>query len=164
MYPYHLAKDGPLTDSFTRDERAALRRYIVKRGGILFFDDCGFDGLFAQQFAQELDKLFPEYPLEDISHSHELYMIHYQLFIPPTGGDIFWGSENYPKISQFRYQKGIMIAKRLAVVYNRKHCFCAMETAEIDSRTMLRMRRSTNVHRFMTNLLVYAMEYGGNTD
>jgi hypothetical protein len=41
---------------------------------------------------------------------------------------------------------------------------CAMETAEIPSRTMLRLRRSTDVHRFMTNLLFYAMKYGGNTD
>ena len=114
--------------------------------------------------AQELDKIFPEYPLEDISHSHELYTIYYQLFIPPTGGDIFWGSENYPRMSQFRHQKGIVIDKRLAVVYNRKDYFCAMETAEIESRTMLRKRRSTDVHRFMTNLLIYAMKYGGNTD
>ena len=160
----NLAKAGPLTDAFTPDERAALRKYIVKRGGMLLFDDCGFNGLFAQQVAQELDKIFPEYPLEDISHSHELYTIYYQLFIPPTGGDIFWGSENYPRMSQFRHQKGIVIDKRLAVVYNRKDYFCAMETAEIESRTMLRKRRSTDVHRFMTNLLIYAMKYGGNTD
>jgi len=52
----------------------------------------------------------------------------------------------------------------LAVVYNRKDYMCAMETAEINSRTMLRMRRSADVHRFMTNLLFYTMKYGGNVD
>ena len=41
---------------------------------------------------------------------------------------------------------------------------CAMETAEVDSRATLRDRRSPDLHRFMTNLLVYAMKYGGNTD
>ena len=39
-----------------------------------------------------------------------------------------------------------------------------METSEVDSRARLQDRRSPDVHRFMTNLLVYAMKYGGNTD
>ncbi len=159
-----LAKDGPLTGEFTAAERAALRRYVIDRGGMLFFDDCGFNGLFAQQVALELDRIFPEYPLEHIPHNHEIYKIHYQLSVPPTGGDVFWGSENNPKTSKFKFQKGITIGRRLAVVFNRKDYMCAMETAEIESRTMLRMRRSPDVHRFMTNLLVYTMRYGGNTD
>ena len=159
-----LKKGGALTDTFSAAERAALRKYIVERGGMLFFDDCGFNGLFAQQVALELDKIFPEYPLEHIPHNHEIYKIYYQLSVPPTGGDVFWGSENNPKTSKFKYQKGITIGRRLGVVYNRKDYMCAMETAEIESRTMLRMRRSPDVHRFMTNLLVYTMKYGGNTD
>ena len=160
----NLRKGGPLTNSFSIEERAAMRKYIVKRGGMLFFDDCGFNGLFAAQVADELLEIFPEYPLENIPHDHEIYTLHYQLPLPPTGGDVFWGSENKAKMSQFRYQKGITIGKRLAVVYNRKDYMCAMETAEIESRTLLRMRRSTDVHRFMANLLIYAMQYGGNTD
>ena len=159
-----MAKDGPLTGEFTSAERAALRKYVIERGGMLFFDDCGFNGLFAQQVALELDKIFPEYPLEYIPHDHEIYRIYYQLSVPPTGGDVFWGSENNPKTSKFKYQKGISIERRLGVVFNRKDYMCAMETAEIPSRTMLRMRRSSDVHRFMTNLLVYTMRYGGNTD
>ena len=160
----NLTKEGPLTNSFSALERAALRKYIVERGGMLFFDDCGFHGLFAAIIADELRTIFPEYPLENLPHHHEIYNIYYQLPRPPTGGDVFWGSENQPKPTQFRYQRGITINKRLAVVYNRKDYMCAMETVEIESRTMLRLRRSTDVHRFMTNLLVYAMKYGGNTD
>ena len=67
-----------------------------------------------------------------------------------------------PRSSVFR--KEIVIDDRLAVVYNRKDYMCAMETAEIESRTMLRLRRSTDVYRFMSNLLIYALKYGGNTD
>ena len=67
-----LDKDGPLSDGFTAEERAALRKYIIDRGGMLFFDDCGFNGLFAQQVAVELGKVFPEYPLKDIPHNHEI--------------------------------------------------------------------------------------------
>ena len=159
-----LAKEGPLQTGFTPEERAALREYIVDKGGMLFFDDCGFNGLFAHIVADELNHIFPEYPLEIIPHDHELYSIHYHLPKPPTGGDVFWGNENNAQPTQFRYQKGIIIDKRLAVVYNRKDYMCAMETAEIESRTMLRLRRSTDVYRFMSNLLIYALKYGGNTD
>ena len=159
-----LAKDGPLQTGFTPQERAALRKYIVEKGGMLFFDDCGFNGLFAHIVADELKTIFPEYPLEIIPHDHELYTLYYQLPKPPTGGDVFWGNENNAQPTQFPYQKGITIDDRLAVVYNRKDYMCAMETAEIESRTMLRLRRSTDVYRFMSNLLIYALKYGGNTD
>ena len=168
-----LGKDGPLSDGFSESERAALREYIIDRKGTLFFDDCGFNGLFAQQVALELDKTFPEYPLKDIPHNHEIYKIHFELPIPPRGGDVFWSAPGaaqrvggvYRAVSsKFAYQKGISIGSRLAVVYNRKDYMCAMETAEVDSRARLRNRRSTDVHRFMTNLMVYILKYGGNVD
>ena len=159
-----LAKDGPLQPGFTPEERVALRKYILEKGGMLFFDDCGFNGLFAHIVADELNDIFPDYPMEIIPHEHELYSIYYHLPKPPNGGDVFWGSENNAQPTQFRFQKGIMIDNRLAVVYNRKDYLCAMETAEIESRTMLRHRRSSDVYRFMSNLLIYALKYGGNTD
>ena len=159
-----LAKEGPLQPGFTPEERVALRKYILDKGGMLFFDDCGFNGLFAHIVADELNDIFPDYPMEIIPHDHELYNIYYHLPKPPNGGDVFWGHENNAQPTQFRFQKGIMIDNRLAVVYNRKDYLCAMETAEIESRTMLRLRRSTDVYRFMSNLLIYALKYGGNTD
>ena len=172
-----LNKDGALVDGFTAEERANLRRYIIDRGGMLFFDDCGFNGLFAAQVKAELDKVFPEYPLKDIPHNHEIYKCYYTLSRPPQGGDVFWSGPGAGEgrgsteaggyrigTSKFAYQKGIHIGTRLAVIYNRKDYLCAMETAEVDSRASLRNRRSPDVHRFMTNLLVYTMKYGGNTD
>lgn len=160
----NLVREGPLTDSLSDKERANLRRYLLDQGGVLYFDDCGFNGVFAEQIKRELDRILPEYDLRDIPHNHEIYTLYYELAGPPTGGDVFWNSENNPTVSAFRYHKGITINGRLAVVFNRKDYMCAMETAEIPSRTMLRLRRSPDVHRFMTNLLVYAMKYGGNTD
>ena len=157
-------KKATLAPHFTSEERAALRKYVVERGGMLFYDDCGFNGLLAATVAHELYRIFPEYPLQNLMHTHKIYSIYYDLPLPPTGGDVFWKSENHPKPSKFKYQKGITINNRLGVVYNRKDYLCAMETVEISSRTMLRMRRSKDVHRFMTNLLIYTMKYGGNTD
>ena len=160
----NLMRGKPWMAGFTPAERAAMRKYLVERGGMLFFDDCGFRGLFAARVAHELNKILPEYPLQSIPHNHEIYSIHYRLSTPPNGSDVYWASENNPKATKFKFQKGITIGRRLAVVYNRKDYLCAMETAEIPSRTMLRMRRSADVHRFMVNMFVYAMKYGGNTD
>lgn len=160
----NLIRGGPLTDGLSDVERMNLRKYLLDRKGTLFFDDCGFNGLFAEQVRQELRKVLPEYDLQDIPHNHEVYTIFYELSGPPQGGDIFWNSENNPKMSVFKYHKGIVLNGRLAVLYNRKDYMCAMETAEIESRTMLRLRRSPNVYRFMTNLIVYALKYGGNVD
>jgi len=159
-----LVRDGPLTEGLSNAERINLRKYLLDRQGTLFFDDCGFNGLFAEQVRQELRKTLPEYDLEDIPHNHEVYSIYYELSGPPQGGDIFWNSENNPKVSAFKFHKGIFINRRLAVLYNRKDYMCAMETAEIESRTLLRLRRSPTVYRFMTNLIVYALKYGGNVD
>ena len=157
-------KKATLAPHFTSEERAALRKYVIERGGMLFYDDCGFNGLLAATVANELSRTFPEYPLQNLMHTHKIYSIYYDLPLPPTGGDVFWKSENHPKPSKFKYQKGITINNRLGVLYNRKDYLCAMETVEIQSRTMLRLRRSKDVHRFMTNLLIYTMKYGGNTD
>ena len=157
-------KKATLAPHFTSEERAALRKYVIERGGMLFYDDCGFNGLLAATVANELYRTFPEYPLQNLMHTHKIYTIYYDLPLPPTGGDVFWHSENKAQLSKFKYQKGITINNRLGVLYNRKDYLCAMETVEISSRTMLRMRRSKDVHRFMTNLLIYTMKYGGNTD
>ena len=160
----NMVKGGPLTESFSPEERTALRKYIIESKGTLFFDDCGFNGLFAAKVEEELRMVFPEYDLKHIPYEHEIYHIYYELPKPPNGGDIFWNSENNPQVTKFPHQRGMTINRRLAIVFNRKDYLCAMETAEIPSRTMLRLRRSIDVHKFMTNLLVYAMKYGGNTD
>ena len=129
-----------------------------------YFDDCGFKGNFSTLFRREIEAILPEFELKDIPHNHELYRTYYQLLGPPTGGDVFWGGGYQPKTTQFKSQKGIFIGKRLTVVVNRKDYLCCMETSEVDSRAQLQDRRSPDVHRFMTNLLVYTMKYGGNTD
>ena len=166
-----LNKEGPLAEGFTSHERAQLRKYIIERKGMLFYDDCGFNGNLAAIVQNEIQRTFPEYPLNNIDHTHEIYTIYYQLPRPPRGGDVFWHNVNqgdsggyFATESQFKFHKGITINRRLAVLFNRKDYLCTMETAEVGSRALLRMRRSSDVHRFMTNLLIYQMTYGGNTD
>lgn len=160
----NLSRNGPLVESFSDQERRMIRKYLVEKGGTLFFDDCGFDGHFAEKIRQELQDILPEYNLKNIYNNHEIFKIYYDLPKAPTGGDVFWKSENNPQASKFLYLDGITIGRRLAMIYNRKDYMCAMETADIPSRTQLRLRRSSDVYKFMTNVLFYAMKYGGNVD
>ncbi len=159
-----MARGGPLVSELSDEERQNLREYLVDRKGTLFFDDCGFNGVFAAQIQRELKQIMPEHDLVDLPHNHELYTTYYELSGPPEGGDVFWGSENNPQASKFKTHKAILIDGRVAVLFNRKDYMCAMETVEVTSRTMLRMRRSTDVYRFMTNLFIYAMKHGGNVN
>ena len=183
-----LMRDGQkMKSGFSDEERIALRKYVLDRGGTLFFDDCGFKASFANLIKEELRLIFPEYPLEKLPFEHEIYRIYYNLKKPPEGGDRFWENENVPQPSKFKFHWGIYVPRtpggrkqpnltykdaqgtlkttnRLGVVFNRKDYLCAMETAEIESRTALRLRRSTDVYRFMTNLMIYTLKYGGNTD
>ncbi len=182
-----LMKGEPMKPEFTEEERAALRIYVLERGGTLFFDDCGLKAGFSKTIEHELRMIFPEYALEKLPHDHEIYKIYFELDKPPEGGEVFWESENKARPTKYKFHRGIYVPRdpggrkrpnleykdargvlrttnRLGVVFNRKDYLCAMETAEINSRTALRMRRSTDVYRFMTNLMVYALKYGGNTD
>lgn len=155
---------GKLVDALTPAEKAGLRQYLVDKGGTLFFDDCGFNGLFADEVKNILREVLPEYSLENIPRTHEIFNCYYNLPGPPRGSEMFWGSENEGKGTVFPYLMGITIGRRLAVVYCRKDYLCAIETVEIPSHTQLRYRYSPDVYKFMTNLIVYAMKYGGMTD
>lgn len=159
-----MERGGPLVSELSDAERQNLREYLVDRKGTLFFDDCGFNGVFAAQIQRELKEVMPEHDLVNLPHNHEIYSVYYELAGPPDGGDVFWGSENKARASKFKTHKAILIEGRIAVLFNRKDYMCAMETVEVPSRTMLRQRRSTDVYRFMTNLFIYAMKYGGNVN
>jgi len=155
---------GKLATSLTPAEKAGLRQYLFDKGGMLFFDDCGFKGLFADEVKAILREVLPEYNLENIQRTDELFNCYYNIAGTPRGSEMFWGSENEGKGTVFPYLQGIRIGTRLAVVISRKDYLCAIETVEIPSHTQLRYRYSPDVYKFMTNLVVYAMRYGAITD
>jgi hypothetical protein len=170
VFRHDLERDGRggppfrLATALTPRERRMLRKYLVERKGTLFFDDCGFKGLFAGRVREELRRILPEYQVEMINKTDELYRVYFKLPGPPTGGDVFWGSENRKAQSLFPYIRGIKIGRRWAVIYNRKDYLCCMETVEVPSRTRLALRRSNDVYRFMANVIFYVLKYGGNVD
>jgi len=155
---------GKLATAFTPAEKAGLRQYLVDKGGMLFFDDCGFKGLLADEVKALLRGILPEYTLENIARTDEIFNCYYNISGTPKGSEMFWGSENEGKGTVFPYLQGIRIGTRLAVIISRKDYLCAIETVEIPSHTQLRYRYSPEVYKFMTNLVVYAMRYGKITD
>lgn len=155
---------GKLATAFTPAEKVGLRQYLVDKGGMLFFDDCGFKGLFADEVKALLRGILPEYGLENIARTDEIFNCYYNISGTPKGSEMFWGSENEGKGTVFPYLQGIRIGTRIAVIISRKDYLCAIETVEIPSHTQLRYRYSPDVYKFMTNLVVYAMRYGGITD
>ena len=157
-------RGGRLVESLTSAEKAGLREYLIDKGGTLFFDDCGFHGLFADEVKAILREVLPEYNLERISKTHRIFSCYYDMSGPPRGSEMFWGSENVGRGVVFPFIQGITIGTRLAVIYSRKDYLCAIETVEIPSHTQLRYRYSPDVYKFMTNLVVYSMKYGGITD
>ncbi|HGJ64480.1 TPA: DUF4159 domain-containing protein [bacterium] len=157
-------RGGKLDTALSDAEKVGLRKYLIEKGGMLFFDDCGFKGLFADEVKAILKEILPEYSLENIARTDEIFSCYYNLSGAPRGSEMFWGSENEGKGAVFPYLQGIRIGTRLAVIVSRKDYLCAIETVEIPSHTQLRYRYSPEVYKFMSNLVVYAMKYGGIAD
>ena len=160
-----LAERNSQASGFSEVERASLRKYILDHNGMLFFDYCGNGGnekSFAILVQTELRTVFPEYPMETLSIQHEIFQCHFKLERTPVGGSTFWGTSYKGGNNRWRYIKGISVPgrlgkPRLAVVFCPLDYLCSMETAEIDSRAPLSVRRSSDVYRFMTNMLIYQM-------
>jgi hypothetical protein len=103
-YPF-LFMTGHGNVKFTLQERLRLRKYLTG-GGFLWADDCfGMD----TSFRREIDAVFPENPLVEISLNHPVYKSRYNM---PA----------LPKIHEHDGEPaqglGIFYGKRLVVFYS----------------------------------------------
>ena len=152
---------GKMAGSLTESEAAGLRRYLVEKGGFLFFDDCGINApaqAMVRLFLAQMRYVMPEYQVERISNNHEIYNNFHRMGGPPIGFDIFWWGTRPPKRN---YLEGVSVGNRLAVIVNRRDYMCAMETVSIPTRSV---HYSPGVYRFMTNVVVYALTHGRISD
>ena len=149
--------DGRLSES----EAAGMRRYLIERGGLLVFDDCGVNApaqAMVRLFLSQMRYVMPEYHVERISNNHEIYNNFYGMGGPPVGFDIFWWGTRPPKRN---YLEGISVGEKLAVIVVRRDYMCAMETVSYPTRSV---HYSPGVYRFMTNVVVYALTHGSISD
>ena len=152
---------GKMDSRFSETEAAGLRHYLVEKGGFLVFDDCGVNApaqAMVRLFLAQMRYVMPEYHIERISNTHEVYNNYYEIGGPPTGFDIFWWGTRPPKRN---YLEGISVGNRLSVIISRRDYMCAMETVSYPSRSV---RYSPSVYRFMTNVVVYALTHGSISD
>ena len=152
---------GKMNSRFSEAEVAGLRRYLVEEGGFLVFDDCGVNApaqAMVRLFMAQMRYVMPEYHIERISNTHEIYNNYYKMGGPPTGFDIFWWGTRPPKRN---YLEGVSVGNRLSVIVGRRDYMCAMETVSLPTRSV---HYSPSVYRFMTNVVVYALTHGQISD
>ena len=152
---------GKIDDSLTASEAAGMRRYLVEKGGLLVFDDCGVNApaqAMVRLFLSQMRYVMPEYHVERISNNHEIYNNFYGMGGPPVGFDIFWWGTRPPKRN---YLEGISVGEKLSVIVVRRDYMCAMGIVSYPSRSI---SYSPGVYRFMTNVVVYALTHGTISD
>ena len=152
---------GKMDSRFTEAEAAGLREYLVERGGFLVFDDCGVNApaqAMTRLFLSQMRSVMPEYQVERIKNTHEIYRSFYEIGGPPVGFDIFWWGTRPPKRN---YLEGFSVGEKLSVLVVRRDYMCAMEAVSLPTRSV---HYSPGVYRFMTNVVVYALTTGGIAD
>ena len=162
-----------LNNRLSETEAAALRRYLVEKGGFLIFDDCGFHAAaqsITRLFLSNMRYIMPEYHVGRIPNNHEIYHNFYQMGGPPIGFDIY---HNQGSLSHFaadrrpshlpsrNFLEGIFVGDKLSVLVIRRDYMCAMEAVSSPGRPV---HYSPGVYRFMTNVAIYALTHGSISD
>jgi len=150
-----------LNNRFTEPEAAGLRRYLVDRGGLFIFDDCGVNAAsqaMVRIFLAQMRYVMPEYTVERIPNDHEVYDNFYEIGGPPVGFDIFWFGT---KARKQNFLEGISVGEKLSVLVIRRDYMCAMEAVSLPTRSV---HYSPGVYRFMTNVAVYSLTHGRISD
>ncbi len=152
---------GKMDNKLSEAEAAGLRKYLVEKGGFLVFDDCGVNApaqAMVRLFIAQMRHVMPEYQIERIENTHEIYDNFYQMGGPPVGFDIFWWGTRPPKRN---FLEGFSVGEQLSVIVVRRDYMCAMESVSLPTRSV---HYSPGVYRFMTNVIVYALTHGKISD
>ena len=152
---------GKLDNRLSETEAAALRRYLVEKGGVLCFDDCGVNApaqAMIRLFLAQMRFVMPEYQVTRIPNDHEMYSNFYEMGGPPVGFDLWWWGTHPPKRN---YLEGVLVGDHISVLVFRRDYMCAMESVSLPTRSV---HYSPGVYRFMTNVAVYALTHGSISD
>ena len=157
---------GKLDNKLSEADAAALRRYLVEKGGFLIFDDCGVDGAaqtMFRLFQAQMRHVIPEHIIERIPNDHEIYSNFYEMGGPPVGFDIFWegATSVHGATSGRNFLEGYSVGENLSVLVVRRDYMCAMESVSLPTRSV---HYSPGVYRFLTNVVVYALTHGNISD
>ena len=152
---------GKLDSKLPETEIIALRKYLVEKGGFLFFDDCGVNApaqAMVRLFLAQMRRVIPEHQIERIPNNHEVYNNFYTLGGPPMGFNVYWWGTRPPNQP---YLEGISVGGKLSVLISRRDYLCAMRSISLPG---FGVQYSPGVYRFMTNVAVYSLTHGGISD
>ena len=152
---------GMLDSKLPETEIIALRKYLVEKGGFLFFDDCGVNApaqAMVRLFLAQMRRVMPEHHIERIPNNHEVYNNFYMLGGPPMGFNVYWWGARPPNQP---YLEGISVGGKLSVLISRRDYLCAMRSISLPG---FGVQYSPGVYRFMTNVAVYSLTHGGISD
>ena len=152
---------GRMDSRLTETESAAMRRYLVEKGGFLVFDDCGVNApaqAMIRLFLAQMRYVMPEYQVERIPNDHTVYDNFYEMGGPPVGFDIFWWGT---RPQRRNFLEGVSVGDKLSVITVRRDYMCAMEAVSLPTRSV---HYSPGVYRFMTNVVVYSLTHGDISD
>jgi len=144
-------------------ERVALRKYLVEKGGLLFYDDCGLNSRhwpLMQTLLNELRDVMPEYSAAPIPNDHELYSCFYELGGAPWGVASLWKHDG-PIGPIPERLKGILIGDRLAIVLSQRDYLCGAKTVNVHAG---KVHKLSGAYQFLTNVVVYALTHGKISD
>jgi hypothetical protein len=145
--------------SLSDAERSALRKYLVERGGLIFFDECGHDILntpLARRLIAELRRAVPEYPVMPIPNDHELFSCFYELGGPPIGASYLWIHGPFRFRGRMkRGLRGLEVGDELRVIISVEDYLCAIASGGH------KKVRSEPAFRLITNVVVYSLTHGG---
>ena len=152
---------GKMDTRLSESSAAALRRYLVEKGGFLCFDDCGVNAAaqaMVRNFQAQMRYVMPEYMIERVPNDHSIYKNFYEMGGPPVGFDIFWWGTHPPKRN---FLEGYAVGEKLCVLVIKRDYMCSMEAVSLPTRSV---HYSPGVYRFMTNVVVYSLTHGDISD
>ncbi|GIX04564.1 MAG: hypothetical protein KatS3mg114_0433 [Planctomycetaceae bacterium] len=156
-YPL-LYMHGRTRFSLSQLERTQLRQHLL-RGGVLFADACCGATAFDQSFRDMVQQVFPEYPLQQIPITHEL-------FSDKIGRDIrklrrrinVANRPDAPLASDVRevepLLEGVEIDGRYVIIYSKYDISCALER---QSSLSCEGYVSEDAVKLAMNIVLYAM-------
>lgn len=173
-----LWKAHGFKNKYTELELAALRRYIVEKGGFLYILAHGNSEIVLAQTRKLLQNILPEHTLQRIPNDHEIYSSYYELGGPlrfpfrsisgTLGANVTSGGTVPLILGDYAPLQGILVQGRLAVLLDTE---AAMHILDIATKKPffgkyapindMMVSMAPHAARQLTNVVVYAMTHGG---
>jgi hypothetical protein len=142
------------------DEEAQRLREYVLRGGFLFLDDFWGDYEW-ENVRDQMRKVFPEYPIENLSLKHPIFHAYFDIEevvqVPGIGSWLRWGV-THEKGGTVPYYMGIQNPQGRLIAFIARNCDLGDAWEWIDDRRYP-MKYGLAAYQLGINIITYAMTH-----